>query len=312
MREYSSVSPQFWIGKTGKRLRGCVEAQLVAMYLVTNPHSNMLGIYYLPVMYVAHETGLGLEGASKGLQRAIEAGFCSYDSDSEMVWVHEMARFQIGEGLAANDKRVIGIHRKVEALPNTQLKHDFMARYAKDFHFKIEAKTASPSEAPCKPLRSQEQDQEQDQDQDLNHQGCLEHSARNQFSAPLDDYPPDCPLDGTSLAAQMALVLRRELRHGTNAKSDHPLVVEWAASGVTIPQLLAAARRSASQKSGESVPVKYIDKILKSQQQEQDHAERRRRSKSAYDPIIEAQQILRRQAQLEREAREHGQPGVAD
>ncbi|MCR2581744.1 replication protein, partial [Salmonella enterica] len=86
-----------------------MEAQIVAMYLLTSPHANMLGLYYCPTMFIAHETGLGLEGASKGLQRAIEAGFCEYDEASEVVWVIEMASYQIGEALKPNDLRVKGV-----------------------------------------------------------------------------------------------------------------------------------------------------------------------------------------------------------
>ncbi len=76
MRDYAKVSPRFWLGETGRELRKAgAEAQVVAFYLMTSPHANMLGLYYLPVLYLAHETGLGLEGASKGLKRAVEAGF---------------------------------------------------------------------------------------------------------------------------------------------------------------------------------------------------------------------------------------------
>ena len=65
MRDYGKVSPQFWIGQTGKKLRSeGAEAQIVAMYLMTSPHANMLGLYYCPAMFIAHETGLDLEGAS--------------------------------------------------------------------------------------------------------------------------------------------------------------------------------------------------------------------------------------------------------
>ncbi|MEA4763928.1 ATP-binding protein [Klebsiella pneumoniae] len=95
MRDYATVAPQFWLGKTGRELRKKgAEAQVVSFYLMTSPHANMLGLYYLPILYIAHETGLGLEGASKGLKSTIEAGFCSYDEDTEMVWVHEMAAYQ--------------------------------------------------------------------------------------------------------------------------------------------------------------------------------------------------------------------------
>ena len=76
MRDYGKISPSFWTGKTGKAIKaGGQEAVVVAMYLMSSPHSNMIGMYYLPMMYLAHEAGLGLEGASKGLRRACEAGF---------------------------------------------------------------------------------------------------------------------------------------------------------------------------------------------------------------------------------------------
>ena len=56
MRDYGKVSPQFWIGQTGKKLRAeGMEAQIVAMYLMTSPHANMLGLYYCPAMFIAHE-----------------------------------------------------------------------------------------------------------------------------------------------------------------------------------------------------------------------------------------------------------------
>ncbi len=78
MRNYATISPQFWLGDTGRKLRKSgPECMVVALYMMTSPHSNMLGLYYLPVLYIAHETGLDPEGASKGLQMACEAGFAA-------------------------------------------------------------------------------------------------------------------------------------------------------------------------------------------------------------------------------------------
>src|SRR5690625_3120250 len=105
MRDYGKVAPQFWTGSTGKELRAHGhEAVIVGLYLMTSPHANMIGLYYLPVLYIAHETGLGLEGARKGLQRACEAGFCTYDDTSEYVFVHAMARFQIAHSWKPADR----------------------------------------------------------------------------------------------------------------------------------------------------------------------------------------------------------------
>ncbi|WP_212667977.1 hypothetical protein, partial [Xanthomonas axonopodis] len=161
MRDYAKIVPTIWTGATGKALRkGGVEGMVVALYLMSSPASNMLGLYYQPVLYMAHETGLGLEGASKGLLQCIEAGFCRYDEDSEMVWVVEMATFQIGSNLKASDNRCAGIQREYDALPDNPFLHDFWWRYHRDFHIR----SARGEEAPSKALPSQEQEQEQEQE----------------------------------------------------------------------------------------------------------------------------------------------------
>lgn len=175
MRDYAKFSPQFWIGSTGKQLRGNADAQVVALYLVSSPHANMLGLYYLPLAYLTHETGLPPEGASKGLQRCIDVGFCEYDEQAEMVWVVEAARFQIADQLSPNDKQTKGVANELSKLPKTRLAAGFAEKYRAAFHLPdglVDSlfgaptmnKKPSPTEAPSKPLRSQEQEQEQEQD----------------------------------------------------------------------------------------------------------------------------------------------------
>lgn len=168
MRDYGIVSPQFWIGATGKSLRGCPEAQVLALYLMTSPHANMIGVFHCPVLYMAHETGLGIEGASKALARLIEAEFCRYDETTEEVFVVRMAAYQIGETLDPKDKRCIGVARELEKVSSEQLRIGFRARFSVAFNLPNSyikpAPTTSPIEAPSKPLRSQDQDQEHEQD----------------------------------------------------------------------------------------------------------------------------------------------------
>lgn len=166
MRDYSKVSPQFWIGKTGKALRKHgFEAQMVGLYLLTSPHANMLGLYYVPQTYIAHETGLGMEGAMKGLQGCIEAGFCRYDEESEMVWVVEMARFQIADQLQPKDNQVKGVQNEYSSIPENPYLAAFFDMYAKAFCMTDKREVESPSQAPSKALVSQEQEQEQEQEQ---------------------------------------------------------------------------------------------------------------------------------------------------
>lgn len=173
VRDYGKVSPHFWTGTTGKKLRNSPEAVIVAMYLMTSPHANMLGLYYMPILYVAHETGLGFEGASKGLRSACEAGFCSYDEASEMVWVHEMARFQVADSLKPADNRCKSVQKDYDSLPSNPFLAGFFDKYATAFCMTSRrgeiTKTNSPLQAPSNPLRSQEQEQEQEQEQDKSH-----------------------------------------------------------------------------------------------------------------------------------------------
>lgn len=168
MRDYAKVSSAFWTGKTGRAIRGDLDAQIVAMYLITSPHATMIGVFRCPIVYIAHETGCPLEGALKGLRRLESLGFCTYDSESELVWVHEMARCQIGDALKPADKRIQGVQKYYECIPDGPIKTGFFAKYALPFKLVEDRppviKTESPSEAPSKPLRSQEQEQEQEQE----------------------------------------------------------------------------------------------------------------------------------------------------
>lgn len=196
MRDYGKVSPQFWIGKTGKALRQAgPEAQLVSLYLLTNPHANMIGLYYMPLMFIAHETGLGIEGASKGLKRAIGAGFCYYDDASEMIWVPEMAAHQIGTELNPKDKRCSGVQNEYNAQPENPFLSMFYRKYKKDFNMTIcrgvAVQNSSESEGASKGLASQEQEQEQEKEQEHNTSSDSDRTGDDSISGNLPAHSDD-------------------------------------------------------------------------------------------------------------------------
>jgi hypothetical protein len=151
MRDYAIVTPAFWIGETGKLLRGHPEAQILALYLMTCPHSTMTGVFHCPVLYMAHETGMGMEGASKGLERLLEVGFCEYDTSSECVFVVRMASFQIAETLKPEDNRHKGLLKELSKMTPAILRSRFIATYSIAFSLPKTGESASPSKAPPKP-----------------------------------------------------------------------------------------------------------------------------------------------------------------
>jgi hypothetical protein len=172
MRDYSKVSPRFWTGDTGRVIRKMgPEVQVIAFYLFTCPNANMLGLYYLSLPTLCHETGRPLQGALKALRSLREAKFAYYDAPSEHVYLPNMAREQIGLRLSVKDNRHIAVLRELEQLRKTPFFNDFVTRYREAFHLQELAlngeqgrEKESPFEGPSEPLRSQEQEQEQEQE----------------------------------------------------------------------------------------------------------------------------------------------------
>ncbi len=155
MRDYGIVSPQFWTGSTGRKLRGNQDAQVIALYLMTSPHSSMIGLYYCPLVYISNDTGLPLEGASKALASLCEAGFCEFDQASDTVFVLRMAAHQVGESLKPTDNRVESVRRHLRQIGKNPLVKRFLEVYGEAYGVTAESvgmePLKRPSKAPPKP-----------------------------------------------------------------------------------------------------------------------------------------------------------------
>ena len=130
VREYARVSPNFWTGDTGREIRlAGLDVQVVALYLITSPHANVIGLYRLPLIYLSHETGVPLERCSNAVRTLSELCFCSYDERSEVVWVHEMASWQLGKsGPETNHAK--GAAEQFAAVPQNAFTGRFYEKYA--------------------------------------------------------------------------------------------------------------------------------------------------------------------------------------
>ncbi len=139
MRNYATVSPAFWTGETGRQLRAMgPEAVMVALYLMTSPHSNMIGLYYLPLVALCHETGLGRNAVFAALQKIESVEFAFYDEAGEVAWVPEMARYQIGEVLAEKDKKRAAVLREIGQQRKSRFFGEFVERYGEGFNLPTE------------------------------------------------------------------------------------------------------------------------------------------------------------------------------
>lgn len=180
MRDYAKISPKLWVGKTGRAIRKMgIESQILSFYLLTSPHANMLGVYYLPIAYITHDLGLTEQAVISGLEKLNELDFCNYDPQAEYVWIIEMARHQIAQQLEERDKRVKAVNDIFHSLPELCFKNDIFTKYKNTFHLqpwtdsnkKIPEEfegdltsDRSPFQGALMPLRSQEQEQEKEQE----------------------------------------------------------------------------------------------------------------------------------------------------
>lgn len=110
------VHQNFWLGTTGQQLRALgTDHLLMGLYLMTSPHVNLYGLYYLPLPTIQAETGIGRQCA-KVLAAISDTGFARYQD--AWVYIPNMLRYQMGN-FAPTDNRVRAVTRWYEHLPST-------------------------------------------------------------------------------------------------------------------------------------------------------------------------------------------------
>lgn len=201
---YRKVSDSFWTGRTGKQIRSLDDPQVIvlAVYLLTCRHSNRLGLYYLPVPFINHETGIPLKALERGFEALSGFNFCRFDADSEVVWVIEMARWQVLEGsnapLKPKDNQVKSLNKVYQELPKCLYLGEFFDKYVNLFHLDSRrdpiASEALDSEGPSKPLRSRERERERESNRS-SLRSDLAPSDSGESSPPVPaTAPPDDPV----------------------------------------------------------------------------------------------------------------------
>ena len=91
MRDYGRVYSRFWQSKSIRYLDQ--NSKLLALYLLTSPHANLIGCYYLPFEYALADTKYPSETLREGFQALEKSGFCEVDWDNEWIWVKNYVRW---------------------------------------------------------------------------------------------------------------------------------------------------------------------------------------------------------------------------
>ena len=141
MRSYSQIVPTFWMRGSGKKLRGNPVAQVLALYFMTAPQSNLIGLYYISINSIVAETGLTEEQIHETLPLITD--IVSYDLANEIAYLPMHAAYQIGDYMHGNDKRKQLVLKDLELVGSHPFVDEFLNKYGDSYHLKIQTSQTS-------------------------------------------------------------------------------------------------------------------------------------------------------------------------
>ena len=132
MKSFSKLYSDFWINYDHSEVLGTgVDGQLMALYLQSNTHHNMLGAYYLPLLYISSDLKLSVRQVQVALKKLCKINYCKYDNKTQYVWVCNLISEQIGDEVDIKDNRSKAIQEIWKSLP---LKLEFLEEIYNRYH----------------------------------------------------------------------------------------------------------------------------------------------------------------------------------
>ncbi len=91
MREYGKIHSSFW---TSSDIRSMTEdGRTLAAYLLTSPHSNMLGCFRVPQAYVSDDLKWPMERVAEGFAELYRKGWATLSEGSNWVVIHKFLKW---------------------------------------------------------------------------------------------------------------------------------------------------------------------------------------------------------------------------
>jgi hypothetical protein len=119
---YRTICTQLWTDPKVRRLT--VQGKLFFVYAITNPHTHLCGVYYLPTEVVVKETGLKDTLCHTLYDTLSKVGLCYRDEETETIFVTNMFRYQ---GKGEKNEKAAANH--LITLHHSSLIHRFFAIY---------------------------------------------------------------------------------------------------------------------------------------------------------------------------------------
>ncbi|WHH59128.1 hypothetical protein [Petroclostridium sp. X23] len=127
---YTRVESQFW--QDDKMRSVDCDERFLMLYLLTSPHRNILGLYFLPIPYACFDLGWDEKRFTKALEKLEWINRIKYDHKNHTVLVCNYLKYNPLE----NPNQVKSAIDKLNELPETPLIQDFkvvIEQFEKEF-----------------------------------------------------------------------------------------------------------------------------------------------------------------------------------
>jgi hypothetical protein len=174
MRDYGKIFTSFWTSQTTRALSE--DGRTLALYLLSSPHSNIIGVFRVPDGYVAEDLQWSSERVSKAFDNLSQNGWATRNKETGWVVICHYLKWNPVE----NPNQVKSALKQLDATPNSVSEKSLIARtimsscerFPKKLIHEIANRLKTLSETHAEtlpkgfPNHQQQQDQDQQQDQE--------------------------------------------------------------------------------------------------------------------------------------------------
>jgi hypothetical protein len=146
MREYGKLQTQFWTSDDIRKLSD--DGRMLAIYLLTGPHTTLIGCFRIPEGYVCSDIGWTVERVSEGFQNLCQNGFLTRDEVSRWVIIRKYLKWNEIEN-PNQAKAAIKLFRQI---PESSGLKPIMAKVFSDYCPRISADELKPFNNPSETL----------------------------------------------------------------------------------------------------------------------------------------------------------------
>lgn len=158
MRLYGSIYTKFWTHPDIQTLSD--QAKLLAAYLLSSPHTNMLGCFRVPIGYIAEDLNWHVDVVKKALDELSAIHFVIYDATNSWIFLPNFLKYNPIEN-PNQGKSLVKLFHDIPKHLNFLLQ--LVSKVLEQRNY-LQDDFVNSLETLSQPFRNQDQDQNQDQE----------------------------------------------------------------------------------------------------------------------------------------------------